>query len=384
MKSYIQDKGFTKIELVVILVVFWLFSFSMLARFTKDKDKAKESEVRANIHQIQVAIERYEVDQKRYPSFLLGGDAEGWNRWHQVKDEPNPDPTVPSNNLVQDVLVQFGYIASYPKNPFVDDGMTVIMSTSLRGSGPGGALQAGDGDPRFGYAGNIMGNGLDDPAFYKHRTIGIPPIVTSSIEIRRTLDLDTAGLLQFCEPPVGVHYMMGGRKAFDKRGNVITVTVWWPGNFFYRGAYDHPLQRKGSWAWYDPGTIPGGPKMNRYILGGYGSLQTPGFDVIRLEGRNWDNTDDVYYRPPPPWYKYARSSGIRCSYALESTGGQSEGGLPEVFGGGDAFTGPFNPPNGGDESDGYKDGEFIYGAPDGHPDGVIIVRGAGGGSFADY
>jgi prepilin-type N-terminal cleavage/methylation domain-containing protein len=377
MRNSFKEHGFTLIELLVVITIIGILAAIALPNYIKAKDKAKEAEVKSNIHTIQVAIERYEVDAHRYPSFLLGGDTEGWHKWHLRWDVDTPPPTDPCNNLVQDVLVQYGYITSYPKNPFVDDGMAIIQSTSATGSGPGGAFQPGDGDPRFGFSGAIMGNGLSDPAYYRNRTIGIPPIETPLIETRRTLQDDAVQQLGFLEPPDGLHWMMGGRKGFDADGEVITVSVFWPGNFFYRGLFDHPLERKG-WTWYDPGTIPGGTKMNRYILGGYGSTRTDGLDAIRLETLNYDATDDVYYRLPPPWYKYARSSGIKCGYADDGSDPSGTGsGLPEVCGGGDAFTGPFYPYNRGDDEDGFAYGQYIYGAPDGHPDGVIIILTAG-------
>ena len=367
--------GFTNIELVLATVIIWLSTSLFLISCGEDKTTIHEEEVKANIHIIQAAIERYEVDHKRYPSFLLGGDSKGWRNWHVYHDEPDPPVDEPSDNLVQDVLVQYGYLESYPQNPFVSDGMKVIMSTRARGTGPNEELRAGDGDPRFGYYGNIIGNGIDDPAYYMHRIVGIPPVETTLIETRRTLDDETIKKLGFCEPPKGLHYMMGGRKAFDKNGEVITVATWWPGNFFYRAGSYFPLSRR-EWGTIDYNILgPGlsGTKINRYFLGGFGAEYSMGMDVIRLESRNWDNTDNIYYRLPPPWYKYSKNSGIRCAYNLSEGYNTSECGLPEVFGGGDAFTGPLFPPNQGDESEDYSYGEYIFGAPDGHPDGIIVI-----------
>jgi type II secretion system protein G len=377
MRNSLKERGFTLIELLVVITIIGILAAIALPNYIKAKDKAKEAEVKANVHTIQVAVERYNVDQARYPSFLLGGDTEGWTKWHYTNDAPNAPADEPSNNLVQDVLVQYGYITSYPKNPFVSDGMSIIQSTAATGTGPGGAFQPGDGDPRFGFNGTVMGNGLSDPAYYEHRFIGIPVVETPLIETKRTLSAAAVTKLGFLEPDDGIHWMMGGRKAFDANDEVITVSVFWPGNFFYRGLFDHPLERKG-WTWYDPGTTPGGTKMLRYILGGYGSTRTAGIDVIRLETRTYDNLDDCFYRLPAPWFKNARTSGIKCGYSIDGSSPSGVGsGLPEVCGGGDAFTGPYYPYNRGDDEEGFSYGQFIYGAPDGHPDGVILVLNAG-------
>ena len=102
-------------------------------------------------------------------------------------------------------------------------------------------------------------------------------------------------------------------------------------------------------------------------------------DVIRLEECVYgEPAQMIYYRLPAPWYKYAKNSGIHCGYAIDGGSPSQDGsGLPEVCGGGDAFTGPFYPYNRGDDGEGFSYGQFIYGAPDGHPDGVILVLTAG-------
>lgn len=368
------DKGFTKIELIIAVIIIGAYVVLALPCLTASLDEEREAQVKLNIHEIQMAIERYHVDNGYYPRFLLGGDQKGWREWHLRNDEADIAPDEASNNLVVDVLIEYGYLDSYPKNPFVDDGMAIIKSTAAMGSGPLKNHRFGDGDPRFGYRGDIMGNGISDPEYYKHRIIGIPPVETPLIETRRTLDDKTVKRLGFIEPPDGIHYMMGGRKAFDRWGNVITVATYWPGNFFYRSIFLPPRDRSGRWTWYDPGTIPGGREHNHYILGGYGSNRTAGMDIIRLEGRNWDNTDDVYFRLPPPWYQYARPSGIKCGYDIEAESLSTDGSrLPAVFGGGDAFIGPMYPPNLSYYNDSITEDVCIFGAPDGHPDGVVIL-----------
>lgn len=376
MRTSSRENGFTIVEFLIIVVCMGILITTAIPNYAKSKDEARESEVMANLHVIQAAIERFAVDKEYYPAFLLGGDPKGWDHWHKVHDEISPPTDAPSNNLVQDILIQYHYLDSYPQNPFVTDGMQIIRSTTSEGSGPAGIIQPGDGDPRFGYFGTTMGNGLSDPNFYLHRVVGIPPVETPLIETRRTLSESTIKELGFLEPPDGFHYMMGGRKAFDKYGNVITVATWWPGNFFYRGTWCRMHTKHKGWGDPYAGTIPGQEmKKTNYILGCYGSYSTAGQDIIRLEGRNWDNTDDCYYRLPPPWFKNARSSGIKCGYSIVGPARSiGEGtGLPEVFGGGDAFTGPYYPYWRGDDEEGYSYGEIVYGAPDGHPDGVILV-----------
>lgn len=375
MSLHINERGFTKIELILGVIILGMYINLALPGLTANMDTEREAQVKADIHIIQMAIERYYVDHETYPRFLLGGDQKGWREWHLRNDESPFIPDIPSNNIVVDVLLQYGYLDSYPKNPFVDDGMTIIKSTSAFGSGPIRNHRFGDGDPRFGYRGDRMGNGLSDPEYYKHRTYGIPPVETSLIETRRTLDDETVRRLGFIEPPDGIHYMMGGRKAFDNQGNVITIATFWPGNFFYRSIWVRPANEPRGWGGdYCNATIPGGAKPNNYILGGYGSTRTAGMDVIRLEGRNWDNTDDVFFRLPAPWFQYARSSGIKCGYDIESETLFINGSkLPEVFGGGDAFTGPMYPPNRPCIENNYTYDVCVFGAPDGHPDGVIVL-----------
>ena len=100
------------------------------------------------------------------------------------------------------------------------------------------------------------------------------------------------------------------------------------------------------------------------MLGAYGSGRTNGMDIIRLI---WWNPagERLFWRSPPP---FAEDS-FYLGYEYFDDGFDEPGGLPEVFGGGDEWNGPSWPYN---KSEEHMD-QFIYGAPDGVEDGIILV-----------
>ncbi|MEO7993549.1 MAG: type II secretion system protein [bacterium] len=376
-----RRQGFTLIELLVVITIIGILAAIALPNYIKAKDKAKETQARSSLHSLQVAVERYHTDFEKYPPFLLGGDIEGWKNWHNRYDDAVSNRLATQNNFVQDPLIQWSYLQAYPLNPFVDNGLAVIAQTGAP-TGPGGTIQSGDGDPRFGFRGDTMGNMLDDPAWSKHRITGYPAVETSWIELPRTLQ--NAASLGFVTYPNGTVYMGGGRvlrdnpggseagggaAILDPEGQLQFAYTFWPGNYFYRGLFDIPVLRKG-FTHYDPGGNPG-TETNRYIMGTYGAFGTRGQDVIRLETRDFDG-GRLWYHQPPPWNPTSPTdySDIFCGYGDGTQGGE---GLPEVAGGGDAYDGPWYPydfPKG-------DYGDYIYGAPDGVPDGVILILHAG-------
>ena len=373
----VREKGFTLIELLVVITIIGILAAIALPNYIRAKEKAKETEVKANLHTIQIALERYMTDNSEYPHYLLGGDIEGWLNWHTQWDGVN-DLLMPSidgvasNDRVQDPLVEYDYIISYPDNPFVDDGQIIIRQTNV-----GMDDEQGKGDPRFGFKGNVMGQGLDDRNYFAGAISGLGPFFWSEIETRRTLDhgdyMNVPPAFQSGEPfDTNMYYVFGGfmYPPGDENYNGEVIATAWPGNFFYKCTSDQILPRVG-WTIPVPNTNNGG-HFNRYILGGYGSRLSQGIDVIRCVGWDLETGDTLSWRCPPPFPSECFDVGYEL-FQISGNWVAGAGGLPEVFGGGDSSTGPWYPY---DRSNTTPDA-VIHGAPDGIPDGVILVLTSG-------
>jgi prepilin-type N-terminal cleavage/methylation domain-containing protein len=364
-----KQKGFTLIELLVVITIIGLLAAIALPNYIKAKDKAKEAEVKANCRTIEIALERYATDNDgSYPRFIWGGDELGWNYYfnNEFVSDPHEHGT---ETAIYDPLVLYNYVESYPRNPFVRDGKSVIYQTTAFDG------ELGQGDPRFGYSGTIMGNGLSDPRYPEtDDTLGGADNGTwgggETVTIAR-------------EP--GQTWTMGGWWNFD-RGK--TVSSHWPGNFFYRSGGDMLLTRgliprTNDVAQHNfyPSGGPGGAKgdarlivqiakTDRYLLGGYGASRTIGYDALRMG--DWNAGDEGGFA----FVGAQDTDPIQYYQSVDNPGEESDNPImfPEAMGKGENLNYPFWP---------YKAPEndsWLYASPDGSPDGVVLTLTAGSDS----
>lgn len=378
IKSTMQ-RGFTLIELLVVITIIGILAAIALPNYMKAKDRAKEAESKANCHTIQIALERYAVDNGDvYPPWLIGGDSESWGMWHNAYDTGiNPEDADNGMNRISypdfcvDPLVSYCYINSYPRNPFISDSKIIIESTYDDVTGLG--------DPRFGIAGDVIGQGLDDPMFYRWVSSWGQPclkLMDFSLTLPDAIEL---GFADWETEPPGLHYMFGGRR--NPYGGE-PLQAWWPGNFFYRAGWATSRNYEATGIGY-----PAHPAYRRgpytYFLGVYGVVD--GMDVIRLES-TYTNGAEMFYRLPPPWNVDSAVSGATTIRLGVWVGNNEERGIPEVFGGywrnylGEGEKGavprPSWPYYDWSATQGYT---WAYGCPDGVSDGVVLCLIPDGG-----
>lgn len=68
----LNSKGFTLIELMVVVLVIGILAAMAIPNFMNMKDRAKEAEVQSNAHTLQLAVENYSVQNDGIYSDVAG------------------------------------------------------------------------------------------------------------------------------------------------------------------------------------------------------------------------------------------------------------------------------------------------------------------------
>jgi general secretion pathway protein G len=72
MRQNTKIKGFTLIELLLVLVILAALATVVVPKFTKRSEQAKETAAKADISNMELALDAFEIDTGRYPSNTEG------------------------------------------------------------------------------------------------------------------------------------------------------------------------------------------------------------------------------------------------------------------------------------------------------------------------
>ncbi len=128
-----MKKGFTLLELLIVVAIIALLSSLGAVSVSSQRKKANDARRRADIHQLQVALEGYYVDHQKYPDQLIFNgqpltSADGQTVYLRSvpKDPKNIDPNLYVYNATPSGQAASYDICAYkleavPENPSGDE-----------------------------------------------------------------------------------------------------------------------------------------------------------------------------------------------------------------------------------------------------------------------
>ncbi|MBT9546601.1 MAG: type II secretion system protein [Candidatus Sericytochromatia bacterium] len=133
IKNLKKQKGFTLIELMVVIVIIGILVAIALPNFIGAQDRAKISSVKANMHTVQTMLETYGVDWGgTYPSTVGTGPAPGSGLIGESLNASNP--------YYKDFVNPFssqgmGATGSTPGNSLIDITVTTTVAAQAGKTG---------------------------------------------------------------------------------------------------------------------------------------------------------------------------------------------------------------------------------------------------------
>jgi prepilin-type N-terminal cleavage/methylation domain-containing protein len=268
--------GFTLVELLLVVSIIAILAALALPNYVKLKDKAKEAESKANLHNIQLVLERFAVDHEGiYPDYLIGGDNEWMETSSLVEKQTNGRVNEIPYEKVSDPLLRLGYTDSYPRNPFIREPQTVQqlqgqIGDPLRNSFPDGHNLG----TRFGARGNVMGQVLCDARWLRW--------TWNDVESGKSYDRPTWTNIQyeFYDVWAGNRQIphLPGSFLYKSIGELVPLSTERKAKAVFQ--VKNPIVHKNP-KQPDEATLP--LATTSYMLGAWGSTRTKGMDLLGEE-----------------------------------------------------------------------------------------------------